>query len=255
MPTATLNGITICYEDAGNGPALLLTHGFAASRLMWRPQLEDLAADYRVVAWDMRGHAGTDSPDQPEDYSEEATLADMRALLCHLGIARAVVGGLSLGGYMSLAFYGRYPEMVRGLVLCDTGPGYRNPEARAEWNAMAERYAVGLENRGLASLAESPEVAQAAAMHRSAAGLAHAARGMLKQFDSRIIEMLPSIRVPTLVIVGERDRPFLTASDYMAAKIPGAKKVVLAGAGHASNLDRPVEFNRALREFLQGLGE
>lgn len=254
MPTATLNGITICYDEAGAGPAVLLTHGFAASRRMWRPQLEALSPNYRLIAWDMRGHAGTDSPERPEDYSEEATLEDMRSLLAHLGIARAVVGGLSLGGYMSLAFYRRHPELVRALVLCDTGPGYRNAEARAEWNAMAERYAVGLEQQGLASLSGSPEVAQATAEHRSAAGLANAARGMLKQFDSRIIEMLPEIRVPTLVIVGERDKPFVAASDYMAAKIPGAKKVVLEGAGHASNLDRPAEFNQALREFLDGLG-
>ncbi len=253
MPTAQLNGITIRYDEAGSGPAVLLTHGFAASRLMWQPQLQALADRYRLIAWDMRGHAGTDSPARPEDYSEAATVEDMRSLLAHLGADGAVIGGLSLGGYMSLAFYRAHPEMVRGLVLCDTGPGYRKDEPRAGWNDMAEGYARGLEQNGFESLSTSAEVSRAVSEHRSVAGLAKAARGMLKQFDSRIIDLLPEIAVPTLVVAGERDAPFLPATDYMAAKIPGAKKVILEDAGHASNLDQPEAFNRALREFLDGL--
>ena len=89
--------------------------------------------------------------------------------------------------------------------------------------------------------------------HRSAQGLAHAARGMLAQVDARVIDSLPGIAVPTLVLVGENDTPFLTGSDYMARKIPGAVKVVLPGAGHAANIDQPEAFNRAMLSFLDSL--
>jgi pimeloyl-ACP methyl ester carboxylesterase len=89
--------------------------------------------------------------------------------------------------------------------------------------------------------------------HRSAQGLAHAARGMLAQQDSTVIDSLPSIRVPTLIIVGDRDQPFLAPCEYMAKKIPGARLEVIADAGHSSNLDQPAVFNRVLGSFLQSL--
>ena len=89
--------------------------------------------------------------------------------------------------------------------------------------------------------------------HRSAQGLAHAARGMLAQEGSRVIDALPRIQVPTLIIVGDQDQPFLAPCEYMAKKIRGARLEVIAGAGHSSNLDQPEAFNRVLREFLDGL--
>ncbi len=254
MTEALLNGITIHYTDSGSGPAVFLTHGYAATGDMWEPQrgpLED--AGYRLISWDMRGHGRTDSPPDPSLYSEALTIGDMLALLDLLGVDRAVVGGLSLGGYMSLAFYLAHPQRVRALVLCDTGPGYRNPEARAGWNRAAERRAQGFEERQLAALGSGTEVQATGKRHRSAQGLAHAARGMLAQFDSRVIDALTEITVPTLVIVGELDEPFRTASDYMANKIAGARLEVIEGAGHAANLERPQALNRALLEFLDSL--
>src|SRR5512134_1177486 len=130
----------------------------------------------------------------------------MRTLLVHLGIRRAVIGGLSLGGYVSLAFHAAHGEMVRALVICDSGPGYRNPEARAAWNERAFRRAGELEAKGLEVLAgSSREMRDAVRHHRSAKWLAHAARGMLAQQDGHVIEALPAIRVPTLIIVGDQD--------------------------------------------------
>jgi pimeloyl-ACP methyl ester carboxylesterase len=177
----------------------------------------------------------------------------MAAILDHCGVSRAVVGGLSLGGYMSLAFYLAHPERVRALMLFDTGPGYRNPEARAGWNRLAERRAQALEQQGLDMLREGSDEVRSS-VHHSAAGLAHAARGMLAQFDSRVIDSLPRIAVPTLVLVGQRDEPFLAATDVMTAKIPHAIKVVIPDAGHAANLHQPEAFNRAVEEFLRALG-
>lgn len=250
MPYAHLNDIGIHYNTSDGPVPVLLNHGYAATGRMWEPQERALGRDHCVITWDMRGHGETDSPDDPTQYSEALTVEDMRALLEFLGIRRAVVGGLSLGGYISLAFYMKHPDMVSALVLCNTGPGYRNEGARAEWNRMAERLARELEERGLEALGSSAEVRATAGQHRSAQGLAHAARGMLAQFDAHAIDSLPNVQVPTLVVVGERDRMFRNASEYMAAKIPGARLEVIPGAGHAANLDESEAFNRVLREFL-----
>ena len=221
---------------------------------MWTPQREALnEAGYRLITWDMRGHGGTDSPEDPAEYSEALTIGDMVSLLDRLGIDRAVIGGLSLGGYMSLAFYLAHPERVRALVLSDTGPGYRNPEARGGWNRNAEKRADAFESRGLEALGRGAEVLATGGHHRSAQGLAHAARGMLAQFDSRVIDALPLVQVPTLIIIGEKDEPFMAGSQYMADKIPIARLEVIAGAGHASNIDQPEAFNRVLLEFLGSL--
>jgi pimeloyl-ACP methyl ester carboxylesterase len=251
MPFVERDGVRIFYEAAGAGPPVLLSHGYSATSRMWRGQVEALAPRYRIITWDMRGHGQSDSPDDPALYSEAATVGDMAAILDALGIDTAVIGGLSLGGYMSLAFHLAHPGRVRALMLFDTGPGYRNPAGREAWNRTAEARAVAFETRGLDALGSGAEVR--IAQHRSAKGLALAARGMLAQFDSRVIESLEGIRVPTLVLVGEKDEPFLGATDYMAAKIPGAQKVVIPGAGHAANIDNPAAFNAAVEAFLAGL--
>jgi pimeloyl-ACP methyl ester carboxylesterase len=254
MPRARVNGIEIDYEDGGRGPAVLLSHGYSATGRMWAPQRPVLEPRYRLITWDMRGHGQTESPADPAQYSEPLTVADMRGLLDHLGIQRAVVGGLSLGGYMSLAFHRRHPEMVRALVICDSGPGYRNPDARAAWNQRAHERARDLETRGLDALtASSREMREAMRHHRSAQGLAHAARGMLAQEDASVIDSLPAIRVPTLIVLGDRDTPFVAPCEYMAKKIAGARLEVIKDAGHSSNLDQPEAFNRVLLDFLDAL--
>jgi pimeloyl-ACP methyl ester carboxylesterase len=234
MTQARLNGIQVEFEVTGSGSAVVLSHGYGETAGMWRGQQAALGARYRLITWDMRGHGGTDAGDEAARYSLDATVDDVRALLRHVGEERAVIGGLSLGGYVSLAFYGAYPEMVRALIICDSGPGYRNPEARAVWNQRAADRASGLEQRGERALA-------------------HAARGMLAQTDARVIDLLPSIRVPTLIVLGDKDEPFIAPCEYMAKKIPRARLEVIAGAGHSSNLDQPEAFNRVLSGFLAGL--
>ena len=254
MSRARLNGIEIDYEVSGSGPPVLLSHGYSATRRMWDGQHRALGDAYQVISWSMRGHGQTESPADPSQYSAGLTIADMRALLRHVGVERAVIGGLSLGGYASLDFYVAHPEMVRALVICDSGPGYRNPEARAAWNQRAHERAAELEARGLDALSgRSREMREAMGEHRSAQGLAHAARGMLAQEGSRVIDALAGVRVPTLIIVGDQDQPFIAPCEYMAKKIPGARLEVIAGAGHSSNLDQPEAFNRVLRDFLDGL--
>ena len=254
MATIDRDGVKVNCTIQGEGYPVLLSHGYSATEKMWQPQVETLSSRYQFITWDMRGHGQTDSPAAQDAYSEAATVADIAAVLDAAGAQQAVIGGLSLGGYMTLAFWYAHPERCRALILCDCGPGYRNPVTREGWNETAEQRAIAFETNGFGALGRSPEVAQTASGHRSADGLAKAARGMLKQFDARIIECLPGITVPTLVIVGENDKPFLAGSDYMAAKIPGARKVVIPNAGHASNIDQPQAFDAAVLEFLAEIG-
>src|SRR3984885_16285226 len=237
MPTIDRDGVEIYYEVHGSGPALLLTHGYSSTSAMWEPQIEALSKRHRLVLWDMRGHGQSDYPQDPAAYSEALTVADMAALLDKVGAASAVVGGLSLGGYMSLAFYRAHPQRVDALLIIDTGPGFKKDDARQAWNKRAHDTGDRFEREGLAVLkSSSPE--RSGVSHRDATGLARAARGMLTQRDARVIEQLPDIKVPSLVVVGADDTPFLAASDYMAAKIPGARKVVVPAAGHAVNIDQ-----------------
>jgi len=251
MPKLDRNGVKIHYEEHGQGAPILLSHGYSATSRMWDDQVAALKDRYRVITWDMRGHGQSDYPENPEEYSERHTVDDMAAILRALGIERAVIGGLSLGGVMSLGFHAAYPAMTRALMLFDTGPGFRNAEARQAWNEQSLRRAEQLEQRGLAAVNRSDEVRLGE--HRSADGLARAARGMLTQVDDHLIRSLPGIKVPTLVLVGSEDTNFLAATDYMAAKIPHAVKVVIPNAGHAANLHQPGSFNRAMTEFLGGL--
>jgi pimeloyl-ACP methyl ester carboxylesterase len=239
-------GVRISYEVHGAGTEgadsnghgavggrlpLLLTHGFGSSAEMWVPNVAALAADRQVVRWDMRGHGRSDSPADQAEYTQAACLDDMSALLDACGAERAILGGLSLGGYLSLAFWLDHPERVAALVLCDTGPGFRNDEARQKWN-----------DRSLATAARYER--------ESELGLARAARGMLTQHDGRVIDALPAVDMPVLVVVGADDKPFLGAADYVTGKVQKAELVVIPDAGHSCNLDQPDLFNAHVSEFL-----
>jgi len=245
------DGVKVYFEDHGSGPGVLLSHSFSNASTAWRDQVEALQDRYRVMTWDMRGHGQSDYPDDPSDYSEANCVADMAAILDACGVQGAVIGGLSLGGCVSLAFNLAHPGRTDALMLFDTGPGFKNDQARAKWNETAQGRATRFDTEGLDGLGDSAGVRIAG--HRDATGLAHAARGMLAQFDDSLIQSLPHIRVPTLVLVGDGDLPFLAATNYMAGKIPGAEKVVIENAGHVANLDQPAAFNSAVGSFLDGL--
>jgi len=253
MPTLTRDGVNLHYEVHGSGPVILLSHGYSSTCAMWAGQIAPLSQTHTLVTWDMRGHGQSDYPEDPAAYSEAETVADMAAILDAVGADTAVIGGLSLGGYMSLAFNRAHPERVTALLIIDTGPGYRNDQARDGWNANALKTAERWERDGLARL-DSGSAEIRTVRHRNAEGLAKAARGMLTQRDAGVIDSLPTIGVPALVLVGADDAPFLTAADYMAAKIPGARKVVIPGAGHAANIDQPAAFNAAVADFLAAAG-
>src|SRR5262252_3663288 len=197
MPKIDRDGVKIYYEVHGDGPPLILTHGYSSTSAMWNGQVTALSRNHKLVLWDMRGHGQSDYPDDPAAYSEALTVGDIAALLDVVGARRAVVGGLSLGGYMSLAFYRAHPERASALLIIDTGPGFKKDEARAAWNKRAHETAERFERDGL-SVLKSLSRERSSVTHRDATGLALAARGMLTQRDASVMEVLPEIAVPSL---------------------------------------------------------
>ena len=196
-----------------------------------------------MITWDTRGHGRSESPSRPELYSDSHTVADMAALLGLLNVPRAVIGGLSMGGYMSLQFALAHPEKTAALIICDTGPGYRNVDARNAWNEsmlarakeLVEGYGCPERRSGRAGPPYPPVPPQ---------GLGPGRTGHGRQRHSGVLGRLHAIDVMALVIVGELDEPFHGGIDYIASHIHGARKVVIPGAGHSSNIDGRLQRRR-----------
>ena len=234
MPKAKVNGIELYYQIHGQGYPVVFLHGFTYTVDMWQPQVAAISRGYRMVAYDARGHGQSESPSSPDQYSADIVVEDLCQLMTALGINKAVLAGHSNGGYQSMRFYIRYPQMVTALILIDSGPGFRNPARMEEWNQQQEELATRYENRG-------------------SIGLANMARKVVAQHDSSVIESLGEIKVPTLVLVGDGDRAFLQSADYMSGAIPGAEKMVVPGAGHNANQDNAEFVNEAVLDFLKKL--
>ncbi len=258
MPWLDRQDVRLNFEDSGpptgngasggKGAPILLSHGFGASCEMWQGQVDAFSGQHRIIRWDMRGHGKTECPDDPGLFSHEHCVADMAALLDHLEIDQAIIGGHSLGGFMSLAFNVRHPRRVKALYLQACGPGYRSEKARAGWNARAEERAHDIEKGGLDAIAHGAEVG--ASIRGTAQGLANAARNILAQVDAQVIDSLPNIAVPVLIVVGAEDVNFLDGTAYMESRIPGATRVVVPGAGHGVNIEQPEMVNDALADFF-----
>jgi pimeloyl-ACP methyl ester carboxylesterase len=257
-------GLDVAYDDVGSGVPVLLLHGFPHDRTLWAPQTSALAGRARLVAPDLRGFGETRAT---PPYSVDQYADDAAALLAALGVDRAVVAGLSMGGYVAFAFWRRHRRRVRALVLADTRAGADSEEARArrrELSALArQKGSVAVADAQITGMVgkttreQRPEVVEA--MHRMLAaapvrGIVGALEAMMARPDSTLT--LQTIDVPTLVVVGDED--VLTPEKEARAMheaIEGSRLEVIAGAGHVSNVEQPDAFNRVLGEFLSGLAE
>jgi pimeloyl-ACP methyl ester carboxylesterase len=248
MPHLKRGDAKLYYQDDGNGHAILMTHGFVASTSMWDGQVEAFKDRYRLIRWDMRGHGLTECPDDQAAYGQDITVADRVAVLDHLKIDKAIIVGHSLGGFISLRLNVMHPERVSALVLQGCGPGYRSDDSRAKWNERVAGRANSILKEGYKALGGAAEVP--VSLQRSSLELAMAARGILAQVDAKVIDSLPHIDVPTLVIIGKGDSHYLQGSSYMANRIPGAEHLVVPDAGHGVNVDQRELVNKAFEAFF-----
>jgi pimeloyl-ACP methyl ester carboxylesterase len=254
---AQINGVKLHYEDQGEGMPIVLVHAFPLSGELWRPQVEALLGKFRFIVPDMRGFGESDVPAGP--YTMETYADDVAALLDHLGIEKVVLGGVSMGGYITFAFLRRYAARLRALVLADTRATADAEQAKEgrETNAqLAEKQGSGaiadmMIPNLLAeeSLSELRTHVRGIIRSNQPQGIAGALRGMALRPDST--DLLAQITIPTLLAVGEHDT--LTTPDEMRAMheaIAGSTLVEIPHAAHLSNLENPQAFNQALVEFL-----
>lgn len=256
-----VRGLEIAYDDLGSGPSIVLLHGYPFNRTMWRDQLDDLKRHHRLIIPDLRGHGESAVTDAPATMQNMA--GDVASLLETLNISRATVAGLSMGGYVALAFYRLFPLRVRSLVLIDTRAQSDTEEAKQNREQQAEKaLREGMDAIADALLpkllttdtvAKRPEVVKRLRemmLKTDPKGAAAALRGMAQRKDQT--SFLSRIIAPALVIVGSEDAITPVAdAELMHREIGGSRLRIIEGAGHVSNMEQPEEFNRALLKFVR----
>ncbi len=265
MPTAKLNNIDIAYETYGGGYPIVLAHGLAATKEMWDGQIGPFADRYRVVVYDARGHGESDSP--PIDdagYTMDQLIDDQKALMDHLGIEQAYIGGLSLGGMIAMRFALRYPRSTRALMLFDTSPGMGT---QGQWSAnrpamealvrgqgvatmMRGLYSQGAQSAGVKARTDVP-VAVAGFLKRQATLTPDGFLGITRAAGDAesVLERLHEISAPTLIVTGDTDF-FREASVEMKRRLPDARFALIKGAWHGTNIWQPEKFSSTVLNFI-----
>lgn len=258
MEVVHTNGVEVAYERAGDGPPIVFVHGATSDSRMWQPQLAALTDEFTVVAWDEPG-AGRSS-DVPPGFGL-TDYADCLAALIEVGLGPAHVAGLSWGGTVALELYRRHRELVASLILADTYAGWKGSlpadevEARIEGVRQAVAAPAGSFDPTLPGLfagdppAEFIPLLEAMGRDVRPASMKTALTAMA---EADLRDVLPEIDLPTLLIWGESDaRSPLYVAEQFEQAIPQAKLTIIEDAGHVSNLERPEEFNEAVRDFVR----
>jgi pimeloyl-ACP methyl ester carboxylesterase len=259
MDTVHAAGHRIAYDLKGEGPPLVLLHGYVGDRRMWRPQIEALSDEFTVVAWDAPGYGGSSDP--PEVFSLSDFADCLAAFIAALGLGQVHLLGVSFGGGLALELYRRHPDLPMRLVLASAYAGWAGslpPEVVEQRLQQALRLADGAPDQLVAELgptmftdsapAELVEEFAASMREFHPAGLRANSRAFA-QADLR--DVLPRVAVPTLLLYGDQDvRAPANVADDIHAGIHGSKLVVIPGAGHICNIDAPERFNAEVRAFL-----
>lgn len=259
MERIRVDGLEIAYRRVGNGAPIVLVHGAGEDSRVWHAQLDELADEFTLVAWDEPGAGG--SSDLPADFGLTDYADCLASLIGEVSGGPAHVAGLSWGGTLALELYRHHPDLVATLVLVDTYAGWKGSlpedEVRARLAGLREMLSASPDELdptlpGLFS--GDPPVEAVVLLEQLAADVRPAsmriALEIMAATDQR--DLLPSIAVPTLLIWGELDaRSPLTVARRFEETIPGAQLVVIPGAGHLSHLERPDRFNEAVREFCR----
>ena len=255
---AELASSRIHYDDAGQGDAVLLLHGLGLDLRMWDDQVPALAQRYRVIRMDLHGFGKSSGVTGPFSHAEVIS-----QLLAHLKLERAHIVGLSLGGLLAAEFVQEYPKLSRSLTLVDSdmsglswktlGPSIGKVFGAGKTN-VAEAKRLWIEHEFFAAARKRPAVmARIEQMVSDYSGwlFANAGAGLERKPQPRTAEVLKDFALPVLVAIGQYDLPdFQDIADEVSQRIPGARKIVLEGVGHMSNMEDPASFNRVLLEFL-----
>lgn len=273
MPVCTVGNININYRVYGEGFPLVLSHPFSASLEFWANLIQSLPPEYQVIAYDVRGHGLSSAPAGEENYTLDILVEDLHHLLEHLGVTQAYVGGLSLGGAISLGYAGRHPEMVKALLIFDIHGGFQPPADPAMQAAMAEGRAKGekyARERGMADFARrqlatgsafppvpDDETLREQYVERMARfpvnGYISAGRASPWEAEWQR-QAADGINVPTLITVGSDDLPMVvTGTRTLHEHIKGSRYVVIKGSVHETARWRPDLFNQAVIEFLEAV--
>jgi pimeloyl-ACP methyl ester carboxylesterase len=269
MPTFSVDGVHLYYQVTGRGYPLVLSHEFAGDITSWEPQVNFFSRRYQVITYCARGYPLSDVPEDPAAYSQEQSVEDLCALLDHLGIEQAYIGGLSMGGSVTVSFGIAHPEKCGALIVASAGSGTTDREnLLASWQELSElMLAEGMEKfaeeyaRGPARvqfLRKDPvgwEKFRAGLAAHSAQGSAYTFRGvqMKRPTIYQLEEQLGQIDIPTLVLIGDEDEPCIEPSVFMKRHIPRSGLAVFPQAGHTINLEEPDLFNRTILDFLTGV--
>lgn len=267
MASLKVNDITIDYGSFGSGPPVVLLHGLACGKRMWFHQVRALSPHFRVIVYDQRGHGRTEAPDDRSRYSPGHLVRDLAGFLDALALDRVALVGFSMGGGPALALAAQRPERVSHLVLADVGAG-ADDGWKIQW--LANRWIDFAEREGteamIADMLRSEQFKfyanrgprfrrHMAGLIRATppAGLRHTLSEVLGKRKSlfRMTEGLKSIKVPTLVMLGQQDYLCRNSSRLMAETIPGAAICRIAGAGHITPLEQPRQFSAHLLDFLR----
>ncbi len=260
------DGVRLYAEATGEGVPIILSPGYCQTHENFRAQVEPfVAAGYRMVLWDYRGHGKSDVPEDEAAYSMDQVVDDLGRVLEWAAPGEpAIVGGLSFGGLASQHFTLNHPDRVRAMVLIDTGPGFKNPKAQAGWEAQVDRIAGRLERVGFEGYTDGRAAPNSIGLKpdlpaAKAAGTAIEAQDPhgVARFGRRVagpapctMDRLKDITVPALVLVGTLDAAYVPAGEVMAAKLPNATHVLIEDAGHCVNIEQTENFNRAVLDFL-----
>jgi len=268
MPVFSSDGVEIYYQVAGEGYPLVMAHEFAGDITSWEPQVNYFSRRYQVITYCHRGYPPSEVPDDPEAYSLDIQVEDLYQLLQHLGIDQAHIGGLSMGGGLTVNFAIAHPEMCRSLVIASAGAGSdsSNREKQvASWQSLSESMvSEGMESfadgyaRGatrLQFLRKDPvgwAKFHAGLAGHSALGSSLTMRGvpMKRKTIYQLEKELQNIKIPTLVMIGDEDVPCVDPAIFMKRNIPGAGLAVFPQAGHTINLEEPDLYNRTVSKFL-----
>jgi len=263
MAFADVNGQKLYFEDSGgDGPAIIFSHGLYMDHEMFAPQVEALRDSWRCITWDERAHGATETT--PEAFSYWDSASDLFGLLDHLGVDRAVLAGMSQGGYLSLRAALTAPDRVRALVLIDTQSGVEDPEKVAGYTQMIDLWA-GDDGPPQEVLDIVATIILGAGWDGTPAWQdkwrnlpADQVRQAFNTLTSRVDDVTPrlgEIDIPAIVIHGDQDAAIDIDSARALADALGAELALIPGGGHAANLTHPVEANAALTRFLAGLNQ